>query len=73
MLEKETSGASLYLTQHPQPTGVTPGGPFPQGRPALDVAVDPSGQSHQYTLQFLIAVIKKPSSQSASNNTEKAQ
>jgi hypothetical protein len=65
MSEKESSGASLYLTQHPQPPGVTPGDPFPQGRPPLVVVVDPSERSHQYTLQFLIAVIKESSSHHA--------
>ena len=62
---KGTLRTSPDLTQHPQPLGVTPGGPFPQGRPPLIVVIDPSAQSHQYTLQFLIAVIKESSSHHA--------
>ena len=65
MLEKEPSGTSPNLSQHPQPLGMTPGGPFPQDRPPLIVVLDPSEQSHQYTLQFLIAVIKESSSRHA--------
>jgi len=72
MLEKEPSGASPERTQPPQSAGVTPGGSSPQGQPPLDMVLDQSSQSHQHTLQFLIAVIKKTSSSSASNNTERA-
>ena len=63
MLEKEPSGASPDLTQ-PAPAGVAPGGPFPQGQPPVDAVLNPSEPSHQYTLQFLIAAIKKSSSES---------
>jgi hypothetical protein len=59
MLEKEPSGASADLTQPSQPEGATPGGPFPAGQPAVEVVRNPCASSHQYTLQFLIAAIKK--------------
>ncbi len=59
MPEKEPSAASLDLTQSRQSADVTPGGPFPAGRHPLDMVLNPSGPSHQYTLQFLIAAIKK--------------
>ena len=73
MLEKEPSGASPDRTQPPQLAGAAPGGPFPPGQPPLDAVLNPSGPSHQYTLQFLIAAIKKSSSHSTSTNTEKVQ
>jgi hypothetical protein len=65
MSEKESSGTSPNLTQHSQSSRMTPGGSFPQGRPPLIVVLDPSKPSHQYTLQFLIAVIKESSSRHA--------
>ena len=71
MLEKETSGTPADCTQPPQSPGAVPGGPFSRGHP-LDV-LNPSGTSHQYTLQFLIAAIKKSRSHSMSTNTEKVQ
>ncbi len=79
MSEKEPSAASNDLTQSPPimgtrcPADATPGGPFPPVQPPLVVVLNPSSDSHQYTLQFLIAVIKKPSPLSASTNTEKPQ
>jgi hypothetical protein len=59
MLEKEPSGAPADFTQAPQPAGAAPGGPFPQGQPPVDAALNPSGPSHPYSLQFLIAAIKR--------------
>ena len=60
MLEKEPSGALPNRTQYPQSQVVTPGGPFSRGQ--APVVLNPSGPSYQYTLQFLIAVIKNSSS-----------
>ncbi len=60
MLEKEPSGAPADFTPASQPAGAAPGGPFLPAQPPADAAPHPPCPSHQYTLQFLIAVIKKP-------------
>ena len=73
MLEKEPSGASPDNTQALHPAGAAPGGPFPQIEPPLGAVLNPPAPQHQYSLHFLIAVIKKSSTRSASNNTEKPQ
>jgi hypothetical protein len=73
MLEKEPSGASPDRNQPPQLAGAAPGGPFPQGHPSVIAVVNPPDSSRQYTLQFLIAAIKKSNSDRASTNTGKAQ
>ena len=61
MLEKEPSGTSHHVTLASQPVGATPGGPFSTGSPLAQTDIYPSQLPHSYTLQFLIAVIKKPS------------
>ena len=71
MLEKETSGTPADCTQPPQSLSAASGGPFSQGHPLA--ALNPFGTSHQYTLQFLIAAIKKSSSHSTATSTEKAR
>jgi len=73
MLEKEPSGASPDRTQPPQIVGAAHGGPSPRGQPPVNVILNTSSPLHQYTLQFLIAVIKKPGSPGSSTCSEKAQ
>jgi hypothetical protein len=73
MLEKQPSGAPADLTPVPQPAGAAPGGPFPHGQPPADNAGHPSDPSHQYTLQYLIAAIKKSRVSSETTNPEKLQ
>ena len=60
MLEKEPSGASHNLTLTSQPVGAAPGGPFPPAHPPANDNQHPSQPPYSYSLQFLIAVIKKP-------------
>ena len=61
MLEKEASGASPDRTHVLHPAGATPGGPFPPSQRPADAEQHPPQPSHSSTLQFLIAMIKKPS------------
>ena len=58
MLEKEPSGVSPDHTQPPQIVGAAPGGPFPRDQSPVNVVQNLTGPSHQFTLQFLIAIIK---------------
>jgi hypothetical protein len=59
MLEGETSGAPADLAQPSQPCGAVPGGPFPHGTRPTELASNPSIVFHSYTLQFLVAAIKR--------------
>jgi hypothetical protein len=55
MFEKDPSGAPHERNQRAQQENAAAGGPSPQSQqPQGDLA----GGPHQYTLQFLIAVIK---------------
>ncbi len=56
MLEKELPGTSPQITDPKPLAGSAPGGPSPQGQPPATVVET----LPQYTLQYLIAVIKKP-------------
>lgn len=58
MSEKEPSGALPDFTSASQPASAAPGGPFPQGPSAENVVLEPPGPSSQFTLQFLIEIIK---------------
>jgi len=73
MTKNETSRASPNLTLAPQPAGATLGSPFRPGQPSAYAALNSPAQRNQYTLQFLIAAIKKPSSHSAATNTVKVR
>jgi hypothetical protein len=57
MLEKEPLGTSPELTEPKRSAGAAPGGPSPPGQPPASAVQT----LHQYTLQFLIAAIKKVS------------
>ena len=73
MLERDTSGASPDSTQPSQPRRAVPGGPSPSGQPLPDAVPNPSGLPHQFTLQLLIAEIKKSNSRREPTNSEKDQ
>ena len=65
MLEKEPSGASPDLTQPRNQQVRRPEGLFPRANLRQTAVPNPSDPSHQYTLQFLIAAIKKSSTTAA--------
>jgi hypothetical protein len=61
MLEKEPSGAMSVPEAAPKSSGASPGGPFPPTVPPAELIDNPPQPSRQFTLQYLIAVIKKRS------------
>jgi hypothetical protein len=61
MLEKEPSGATHQPDVAPKTSGASPGGPFQPGTTPTEPTVDLSLPLRQFTLQYLIAAIKKSS------------
>jgi len=59
MMEKETSGVSPDRKLPSQIADAAHGGPSPHLQLPAETTLKPSGSLRQYTLQFLIAVIKK--------------
>jgi len=70
MLEKEPSGASPDCNQPSQLASAAPGGPSPRGRSAMEATLTPPVSLPLYTLQFLIAEIKKARLPGSPANTE---
>jgi hypothetical protein len=61
MLDKDPSGATHQPDVAPKTSGASPGGPFQQGPSPTEPTVDLTLPLRQFTLQYLIAVIKKSS------------
>ena len=60
MSEKEPSGAPHDCTQPSQLESVAPGGPSPAAQPPAAAASNSPSPPRLYTLQYLIAALKKP-------------
>jgi hypothetical protein len=61
MLDKDLSGATGDPEIAPTTAGTAPGGACPQPPSPAEPTVDSSLPYRQFTLQYLIAALKKPS------------
>ena len=60
-MEKYPSGATSEPEVAPKTEGASPGGTFPQAISPSDSAANSLAPSKQFTLQYLIAALKKTS------------